>query len=416
LRLHRKALLPIWPFTLLEKKQITLDVDLASLLNGVQTAAGISVSTEQALRVPAVAAAIRTISEAAASLDVGVVEIAADRRETKVTGHPAAVLLSDDSNEWTSGFELIRALVVDALTIDNGALAWVNWRGDEPREIIHYKRGVIAADLSLETREPIYRINGARVDAQSIIHVRGAFDKCSVSLAREAIGVALAMERHAGNLFGQGARPGGVISTPKAVGDAGIKKMLEGWRAAHEGPSASGRTAILWDGAEWKQSAMSSVDAQFQELRLFQLQEIARAFNIPASMLGDLTRATWSNSAEMQKQFLMLCLEPWLRALESAFRRALFKPEDRKKYAVRFERDDFSKVDLSALATAVNSLIASRVLNPNTARSWLGLPDYEGGNEYANPNTGASQPNAPSNSNNEIAKLRREIEALKNAA
>jgi hypothetical protein len=32
------------------------------------------------------------------------------------------------------------------------------------------------------------------------------------------------------------------------------------------------------------------------------------------------------------------------------------------------------------------------VINPNEGRSWLDLPPYEGGNEFANPNTGASQP------------------------
>lgn len=405
----------LWPLRLFEKKAITLDVDLVSILNGVATSAGISVSTEAALRVPAVSAAIRTISEAAASLDVRVVEIGKGRSETVVADHPVTALLADDANDWTSGFELIRSLVIDALTIDHGALAWVNWRGGEAREIVHYKRGVIAADLSEETREPIYRINGELIPAQNIIHVRGAFDKCPVTLCREAIGVALAMEKHAGNLFGQGARPGGVISTQRNVGDDGVKRMLAGWRAAHEGPSNSGKTAVLWDGAEWKQAAMSSVDAQFQELRLFQLQEIGRAFNIPTPMLGDLSRATWSNAAEMQRQFLMLCLEPWLRALESGFRRALFKPDDRRKYAIRFDREDFSKVDLTVLATAINSLVSSRVLNPNEGRDWLRMPKGPAElDQFANPNTGASQPNPQGSS--EIAELRRQIEDLRRAA
>jgi HK97 family phage portal protein len=214
-------------------------------------------------------------------------------------------------------------------------------------------------------------------------------------LAREAIGVARVMEKYAARLWGKGARPGGVISTAKSVGDDGVKKMLAGWKAAHEGSDASGKTAILYDGAEWKQMTLSSVDAQYHQLRLFQLQEIARAFNVPASLLGDLTRATWSNSAEMQRQFLLLCLEPWLQAVESALRRALFLKEDRRKYAVRFDRDDFSNVDLAARATAINSLVASRVINPNTGRAWLGgLAPYEGGEEYANPNTGTSQPSA----------------------
>ena len=167
---------------------------------------------------------------------------------------------------------------------------------------------------------------------------------------------------------------------------------LAGWRAAHEGAGNSGKTAVLWDDAEWVQMQLSSVDAQFQQLRIFQLQEIGRAFNIPAVLLGELSRATWSNSAEMQRLFLMLCLEPWLLALEGALRRALFLKDDRKRFAIRFERDDFSKVDLSVLATAMNSLVASRVINPNEARSWLGMAPRDGGDEFANPNTGASQP------------------------
>ena len=131
---------------------------------------------------------------------------------------------------------------------------------------------------------------------------------------------------------------------------------------------------------------LSSVDAQFQELWQFVVVEIARAFGIPVAMLNDLSRATWSNSEEMGKQFLVLTLEPWLQALEGALRRALFLPEDRMKFAIRFDRDDLSRVDLAALATAINSLIASRTINPNTGRGWLGLAPYDGGEAYQNPN------------------------------
>jgi len=358
------------------------------------TNAGISVSAESALKVPAVASAVRTISEAAACLDIRVVEIAEDRTET-VVEHPVTSLIADEANDWTSGYELIRGLVVDALCRDRGGTAFVNWVNDEPTEIIRYRPGVIDVDLTQDTGEPIYRINGRTIDSQNIIHVRGPYDKAPLSLAREAIGVALVMEQHAARLFGSGARPGGVIQSPKPIGDDGVKAMLKGWKAANEGADKAGKTAILWDGATWNPMALNSVDSQFQQLRLFQLQECARAFNIPASMLGDLSRATWSNAAEMERQFLLLCLEPWLKAVEAALRRALFQPEDRKRFAIRFDRDDFSNVDLAARATAINSLIAARVINPNEGRAWLGgLAPYPDGNQFANPNTGASQPNA----------------------
>lgn len=380
----------------LQKKALTDDQILDLLGGGRPTATGIAVSAEIALGVPAVASAIRTISEAAACLDLRVMAVAADGSETVDRSHLVSTLLSDEANSWTSSFELIRQLVVDALTRDQGGMAWVNWLRDEPIEIIRYRPGIIAAEYASDgSGEPSYRINGRPVPAQQIVHVRGAFEKCPVTLAREAIGVALVMEKHAGKLFGKGARPGGLIRTKKNVGDEGVKRMLAGWRAAMEGADNAGKTGVLWDDAEWVQMTLSSVDAQFQQLRLFQLQEIARGFNMPASMLGDLSRATWSNSAEMQRQFLLLCLEPWLKAIEGALRRALFRPEDRKRFAVRFDRDDFSNVDLAVRATAINSLIASRAINPNEGRAWLGgLAPYDGGNTFANPNTGASQPGA----------------------
>tara|TARA_R110002020_G_scaffold5179_4_gene21931 strand:- start:12866 stop:14104 length:1239 start_codon:yes stop_codon:yes gene_type:complete len=407
----------IWPFYR-EKKALTDEQLLDLLGTGVTTSTGLSVSIDMALRVPAVAAAVRTISEAAASLDIRVVEIADDRTETAVADHPVTALLRDEANEWTSGFELIRQLVVDALCRDQGGLAWVNQVRGEPVEIIRYRPGIIATDYDSDgSGRPSYRINGIAKPAGEIIHVRGTFEKSPVTLCREAIAVALVMEKHAARLFGKGARPGGVIETTKNVGDDGTRKMLAGWKAAMEGADNAGRTGILWDGATWKQMTLSSVDAQFQQLRLFQIQEIARAFNMPASMVGDLSRATWSNSAEMQRQFLLLCLEPWLQAVEGALRRALFSTEDRKRFAIRFDRDDFSNVDLAVRATAINSLVSSRVINPNEGRAWLGgLAPYEGGNEFANPNTGASQPGSQSpKSDDAVAEeLRREIERLRN--
>jgi HK97 family phage portal protein len=217
------------------------------------------------------------------------------------------------------------------------------------------------------------------------VHVRNALDRSAVTMAREAIGVAVNMSKDAAGLFGRGARPGGVLSTPKSLGDKGAQAMLTGWRLAQDGPDNAGRTAVLWDGATWQALGLSSVDAQFQELWSFTVVEIARAFGLPPTMIGDLGRATWSNAGQMGAQFLVLCLEPWLKAIETALNRALFLPEERGQFAIRISRDDLTRADLGARATAYSQLIASRIINPNTARQWEGVPPYDGGDEYANP-------------------------------
>lgn len=374
---------------------------LRALWSGL-SAGSVAVSGAEALRVPAVAAAVRTISEAAASLEIRVMERASDGTEEETKQHPVAELLRGEVNPWTSGFELIRDLTGDALTRDWGGLAWINRIGTEIREVIRYNPSAISVTYDPNTGEPTYRLNGNRVDPRSILHVRGSFDRCPLSLAGEAIGVAREMETHAGQLFKNGARPGGVIETVKALGDEGVKRMIKAWRAAHDGAMNAGKTAILYDGATWKQMTLNSVDSQFLELRKFQILEIARAFRVPPSMLFELDRATWSNSEQMGREFLTYCLEPWLKALEAGLCRALLTREERKRFRIIFDRDDLTRADLTARATAISSLISAKVLNPNEARNWLDLAPYEGGEEFGNPHI---NPNTPGVGHNGGPKL-----------
>jgi HK97 family phage portal protein len=118
-------------------------------------------------------------------------------------------------------------------------------------------------------------------------------------------------------------------------------------------------------------------------------------------MLYDLTRATWSNAEQMGREFLVYTLEPWLKALEGALRRALFTPEERKLYRVVFDRDDLTRADLVQRATAYSSLISSREFNPNEVRGWEGAAPYDGGNEFKNPNIDLRKPAQPGTGNPE---------------
>lgn len=104
----------IWPFSLLERRSVDnpTDEELAVLTGAIAGTAGLGV----ALTVPAVQAAIRVIAEAAACLDLAVVEIAEDGTEAPVRSHPVAQLLADQPNDWQSTFELIRNLVATVRT------------------------------------------------------------------------------------------------------------------------------------------------------------------------------------------------------------------------------------------------------------------------------------------------------------
>lgn len=379
----------LWPFTRkttpIEQKSLAApDAGLLKIFGLTEaTSAGIVVSAADALRVPAVANAIQLISEAVASLDVTVKRIEG-KDEIDVPDHPLLPLLRDEANDWTSGFELIRQIVRDALMRDTGGLAWVNRIRGEVREIICYRQGVLQFDIDDESGERRYRHGTSVIPSRDVIHLLPPHDRAPLTLAREAIGIAVALDRHAAGLFANGARPSGLLKIP-AQSKEQVTAARDAWNATHGGQQ-SGRTAVLINGADWTQLTMNSTDGQFLENRKFQIQEIARAFNIPAPMIGDLERATWSNSEQKGREFLSYCLEPWLRGLEGALRRALFSDDERQNHVIRFDRDDLTRADLTTRATAINSLISSRTISPNEGRSWLGLPPRDGGDTFENPN------------------------------
>jgi HK97 family phage portal protein len=193
------------------------------------------------------------------------------------------------------------------------------------------------------------------------------------------------MELYVRSFWANSARPGGVITTPKPVGEKGVAAMLAGWKAAFGGSDNAGKTAVLYDAATFTPLTMSSVDGQLLELRSFQIAEIARAFGIPQHMVGKLDRATWSNYEQAAREYLTNTVLPWMRAVEAALNRSLLTDEERTEYHFAFDLDDFSQGDLGQRATALSTLATSRFITSNEGRSWLGLPPIAGGDVLSNP-------------------------------
>src|SRR5690606_8630889 len=211
---------------------------------------------------------------------------------------------------------------------------------------------------------------------------------------RKAIGLAMTLERHGEQFFASGARPSGIISNEKPAGsEAGAKtvgNILKQWRAWQE--SASGDPLILDGGWKYDQPAMTSTDAQFIESRLEQINELARIFGVPPSMLYQLDRATWGNAEQMAASFLQLCLRPWLDRWQDAYATVLLSEAEQDSHYFEFVIDDLQRADAAGRAEIFGKLVAMRAMTPNEVRAAMNLPAMPGGDELANPYTSTDSP------------------------
>ena len=131
-----------------------------------------------------------------------------------------------------------------------------------------------------------------------ILHIRnhsldGVRGLSPIELSREAVGMSLSAEEYGARFFANDSTPGGVLVHPARLDEKVHKRMKESWQQAHSGTKNARQVAILEEGTKFEAIAISAKDAQFIEARQFQVEEIARVFNLPPHMLKDLRRATY---------------------------------------------------------------------------------------------------------------------------
>ncbi len=160
-----------------------------------------------------------------------------------------------------------------------------------------------------------------------------------IGAARITLGSAMAAEVYAASYFGNAANPGGVIESPGELTEEQISDIARNWNMSHTGPYRAGKLGVLTGGASFKPLTLNAADAQLLEVRRFGVEEIARLFRVPISLLGHPVAGAMSfASVEAQNlSFVQHSLRPLLERLEQALSPLL--PE----------ADGFIKFNLDAL-------------------------------------------------------------------
>ena len=125
----------------------------------------------------------------------------------------------------------------------------------------------------------------------------------------------------------------------------------------------------------------SSEDSQFLQSRHFSVIEIARWFRVPPTMVGDMTRVSYSSSESEMQLFAMHSLVPWCVNFEAEMNAKLLP--DRTQFYVSFDVNSIIRGDQQSRYTAYSLGLNAGFLTVADVRSAEGLP-YIAGTEILN--------------------------------
>ena len=356
----------------------------------VPTDAGVMVTEDSAMRLAAVQACVRVLSEDVAALPLHVFMRTKDGGKERARSHPLYFLLHDEPNSEMTAMSFKQAMMVNLL-LGGNAYAFVEYDG---------AGRVIALWPLMHTDVTPYRDAGGQVRFRvlgetfsrfEILHIPGlSYDGLlglsPVSYAREAIGLGMAAESFGARFFKDGTHLGGVISVPGApMSDPAFERTEKQFREMYTGLKRSHGVAILEQGATYQALGVSPEDAQFLETRKFQRSEIAAMYRVPLHLINDLDRATFSNIEHQDLGYLQRSLLPWMLRFEQGFMRGLMTATERRRFFVEHETGSFLRGDTKSRYEAYSLGINAGILTPNEARAKENMNPIEGGDEMRLP-------------------------------
>ena len=357
-------------------------------------ASGQIVSKEQAIRVAAVWSCVRVLSETIASLPISLYEKDDSNRKIIKSDSPLNTLVGEQPSPLFNSFMFFERILVD-LSMDGNFYAYIERNaGGLPVGLHPIKCDDVDIFIAPKGRGVYYYVTDrddtyptqGKVESIDMIHVKGlSFDgvvgKSPIVTAAETLGIAIALDKHAGSFFKNGAAIGGILKHPGTLKPETAKRLRESWGTKYSGAENAGKTAILEEGMEFQARSIPNNQAQFIESRQYQISDICRIFRVPNHLVNDLSNATYSNIEAQQIDFVVHTITPWIKRIESELNSKLVPFNKRGKEYFKFNLTAILRGDSKARADYYRTLVNIGVMSPDEVRKLEDLNSIGGASE-----------------------------------
>ena len=323
------------------------------------------------MRIADVFACVRLLSDIVASLPLVAYRHLADGDRERFSGRLADLLATPSPGSVTAN---LIGTVVAHLNLHGNAYVG-KYRDSDG--LVAQLAPLQPAGMTVTLREGVPQYlyvdqNGAmELGTADVLHLKmmsvdGVVGLSPIAQARQALGLAQNLGKHADSFAANAGRPGGVLRVPgwrSAQGTAPTDIRAD-WESQFVTSDNSGKLLMVTgtEDVQYQQFALSMADAQFIEQRQLSTQEIARIFRIPLHLIGaPLAHSlTYANAEWESMEFLKFSIGPTLRLIETA----ITADPDLSPSTVfcEFDNDDLLRAD---------SLTRSQVYAAGLAGGWL---------------------------------------------
>lgn len=351
-----------------------------TLMNEWHGVAGVTVTAETCLEVPAVWCAVNFIAGTFASLPLQLFVRKDESRETASKDPLYAILHDAPNEEWTS-FSWRKYSMVNTL-IHGRALTFIErnkagrvmnlWPLDPTKMTIKRVAGKKSYDYVDGSRQITYSANEI-IDVPFMLKADGLTHVDPISKLKGAVGLALALEQYAQKFFANGGVPPLALYGPVGSPAAASRASSDVTQAIKDANAERRNVLIMPTGHELKPVGVDPQKSQMEAARRFQVIEIARIFDIPPVFLQDLTNGTFSNTEQQDLHFVKHTLRQWLKAWEDEMNLKLFAPRNRTKF-VEFNLDALMRGDFETRMSGYGVAIQNGLNTPNEIRAMENWP------------------------------------------
>lgn len=370
-------------FPALEQRKVESGTDRSAisdfwyqLLSYIDTSSGVKIDEHKALDVTAVYSCINLISRHIGSMPLHVYQHLGGDRSRLATEHPLYSILHTRPNPEMTSMSL-------RSTLQSHLLGWgtfyanIEWTNNyrKVKSIWPLLPDRVSMERDKETGEIryIYQLpNGEHRWLRDIEVLRvnglgynGLTGYSPILKGREAIGLAIATEKHGALFFQNGAVPGLALTHPGKLSELAHENLRKSWEKEHAGLDNKHRLAILEEGITIKEIGINPQLSQFLETRRFQIEEIARLYNLPLHKISDLSRSTFNNIEHLSQEYLTDCLLPYAVQDEQSYDYSLFREDERGRFYTKHNFEGLLRGDSQARAEFYRTMFNIGAFSPN---------------------------------------------------